>query len=251
MSSAFWIILFLFLIGFLHGLHCEHVQEILAYHTKEDLYRQMGQISFASIIDHLSLFLPILLPLMFLRFFLSELDDYSWVVYLAFMVFAAANFYLFFFRKLSLHQHDHSHLHEHGHVHTEAEAHNHRLPLEMDNPPEQEDKHRHKHNHEHTHLHAHKEGEAPRHQHKHYPGIGQRILELRNIAVFILLTPIIFVFTPIVGGATVLAFLTGVYLSIYLLSLIYIAGGIVLMEKCISTSHLLSGAIGIAAFCLF
>jgi hypothetical protein len=116
----------------------------------------------------------------------------------------------------------------------------------MDRPQEKAvDHHSHDHDHSHSHLHIHQSGKAPVHQHQHYPGIWSRILQLRNLSILFLLAATIIVLPIVTGGIMVGVFLLGSYLSLYLLSLIYIAGGISLMEKCISSSDLLSGAIAI------
>jgi hypothetical protein len=254
MFSVFWLAVVLFLIGFLHGLHSDHVEEILARYDREHFYLQMARISLEEILDHLRLFGIVLLPLVLLQLVIPGLKGLGYLIAIAFLCFAAANIYLFFFQKVSLHQHghDHSHAHGHGHEdisppaeehsHPDEDGHEHPLPGQMDRPEEEEDHHSHDHDHSHNHLHIHHEDKVSKHQHQHYPGILGRILELRNLSVLFLLAAVIIVFPLTAGGITVVFFLLGTYLSIYLLSLIYIAGGIRLMEKCISFSDLLSGA---------
>lgn len=259
MLSVFWIAVVLFLIGFLHGLHSDHVEEILARYERDDFYVQMARISLEEIMDHLRLFAIVLLPLVLLQLVIPGLKGFGYLTAIAFICFAAANFYQFFFRKVSLHQHDHDHSHVHGHdhddtppntdghVHPKEDGHEHPLPGQMDRPEEEEDHHTHDHDHSHNHLHVHHEDKV--HQHQHYPGIWGRIMELRNLSVLFLLAAVIIVFPLTAGVITVAFFLLGTYLSIYLLSLIYIAGGIRLMEKCISFSDLLAGVL--AFFVLF
>lgn len=262
MLSNFWIVIILFFIGFFHGLHSEHVQEILARHGRDDFYQQMSRVSLEEILDHLRMFCLILLPLVVLRLIFSEMIEFTFLPFIAFLLFAITNIYLFFFQKVSLHQHDHDHSHSHSHDHLgkssvtqekhdhavqKEKGHDHNLPLEMDNPQETIDHHSHDHDHSHSHLHIHQEGKAPKHQHLHYPGIWSRILQLRNISMLFLLAAMIIVSPIVTGGIMVVMFLLGSYLSIYLLSLIYKAGGISLMERCISFSDFLSGVIG---FCV-
>ncbi len=259
MLSVFWVAVVLFLIGFLHGLHSGHVEEILARYDPERFYLQMARISLEEILDHLRLFAIVLLPLVFLQLVVPGLKGVDYLTAIAFICFAAANFYQFLFRKVSLHQHDHDHSHAHGHGHVEEEVspqaeehchpdedcHAHPLPGEMDRPEEEEDHHSHDHDHSHSHLHIHDENKDSKHQHQHYTGVLGRILELRNLSVLFLLAAVIIVFPLTAGVITVVFFLLGTYLSIYLLSLIYKAGGIRLMEKCISFSDLLSGTVAL------
>lgn len=258
MLSNFWIVIVLFFVGFFHGLHSDHVQEILARYDRDKFYLQMTRLSLEEIMDHLRLFCLVLLPLVLLRLIFPGMIEFTFLPFLAFLFFAIVNFYLFFFRKVSLHQHDHDHSHSHSHDHLdespvcpeshdhadeEEKGHGHDLPLEMDRPQETIDHHSHDHDHSHSHLHIHHAGKAPKHQHQHYPGIWGRILQLRNLSILFLLAATIIVLPIVTGGMMVGVFLLGSYLSLYLLSLIYIAGGISLMERCISFSDLLSGTI--------
>lgn len=266
MPSNFWIIVVLFFIGFFHGLHSDHVEEILARYDKDNFYQRMSQISLKEILDHLRMFCIVLLPLVVLRLFFPEIAGFTSLPFIAFLAFAVANFYLFYFQKVSLHQHGHDHSHSHGHDHLDEppvppekhdhsvqkeDGHAHPLPEAMDHPQEAIDHHSHGHDHSHSHLHVHHEGKTPKHLHRHYPAIWGRIFQLRNLSILFLLMATVIVFPIAMGGVMVAVFLLGTYLSIYLLSLIYKAGGISLMERCISFSDLLSGAIGISVLFLF
>lgn len=262
MPSIFWILVVLLLIGFLHGLHSDHVQEILAQYDRNVFYREMAKISLEAIIDHMRLFLPVLLGAVFLRFVLSESSEYTVLIFIAFLGFAITNFYLFFFQKVSLHQHAHDHSHKHGHNHVHgksespasfhADGHDHPLPQELDRPREATGSHRHDHGHSHSHLHLHQAGDTSKHkEHRHSPEILDRFFELRNFSVLFLLAAIVIVFPLTTGVIGVGTFFCGAYFSIYLLSIIYMASGIRFMEKCISFSNLFSGIIALIALSLF
>ena len=232
MLSVFWIAVVLFFIGFLHGLHSNHVEEILARYDRDHFYQQMAEISMSEIFDHLRLFSIVLIPLVLLQIFIPGVKGVTSLSFIAFLCFAAANFYMFFFRKVSLHQHDHDHSHAHGHGHVEEkispqveehrhpdeDGHEHSLPGQMDRPEEEEELHSHDHDHSHNHLHIHHEDKV--HQHQHYPGVLGRILELRNLSILFLLAAVIIVFPLTAGGITVAFFFLGTYLYIYMLSLI-------------------------------
>ena len=229
MPSAFWIFVILFLVGFLHGLHSDHVQEILAQYDRNVFYRRIARISLEAIMDHLRLFSPVLLGVVFLRLILKETSEYTFLPFIAFWGFAHANLYLFFFRKISLHQHDHDHSHEHGHDHDEPklstslhpDGHDHPLPKDIDEPKEPEISHSHDHDHSHSHLHLHEEGDTSKHkQHRHSPKILERFFELRNLSALFLLATIVIIYPLSTGGIGVGVFLCGAYFSIYLLSII-------------------------------
>ena len=256
MLPVFWTIVVLFLLGFMHGLHSSHVEEILARYSRDDFYRKIERISLESAVDHLRLFSLAFLPMIFIRVVLPGFDKQVIVLLVSLVVFVTVHLYLFFFRKVSLHQHDHPHVHSHGHDHNAPEPHipslhtdhNHSLSREVDDPPDVTASHRHDHRHHHSHLHVHRDNEDYEHQHKHYPKIMERLLELRNFSVLLLLAAFVISLSPGAGVAGMAVFLLGTYLSVYLLNIIYMAGGIRLMERCISFSDLLSGVVGLVVF---
>jgi len=195
---------------------------------------------------------------------------------ICFFVLGLYSFYEFFFRPPKLlHQHGHPHEHKHGHLHTkslsgakdikgdlekkkgntnperEHGSHLHSFPHSIDEPRSPALDHAHIHHHQHEHLHFHTSKEKQSHLHYHYSKFYKLLKNPKNLFLLLTIsfTGLVFPFRRIL--ILLAAFFIGLYLSVYLLEVLYRGKGIKLLGEIFHVAGFFLGLIGVAGSCLF
>lgn len=281
MNGLIWINGAIFFLGFFHGLRGDHLIEILNSEKAPNIYEHPARISCKIGLMHIGYVLCLLIPLAFYKIgFAAHHSHFPFHIILGifFLLLGLYCFYEFFFLPPKvLHQHGHPHKHEHGHLHekliseiicpksdeslhhqkSDAEPatghvdHLHHFPHDIDKPESSVSGHDHLHYHQHEHLHFHNPKAKQKHFHYHYSKFYKLLKNPRNLLLLVTvsLTGLVF---PLTGIIFLLpAFFIGLYLSVYLLEILYRGRGINLMAKIAHLSGFFLGLIGVGGFWLF
>ncbi|MGA1874610.1 MAG: hypothetical protein ACMUIA_03275 [bacterium] len=253
MNKVLWVIGTIFFLGFFHGLQGDHLLEILNSPKARQIYDRPSWFSFKLGLIHMGYLSGLIVPLILLKakvFSLSSFPSTS-ILGLSFCGLGLYNAYQFFrLPPPLLHQHYHPHQHQHEHLHQiqaragdhqEPHSHVHHFPQDIDKPLQVPSEHAHDHLHEHEHLHIHTPSEKREHSHQHCPGFSESLKRPRNILLLLTLSLTSLAFSPRAAMLSLMAFLVGLFLSLYLLGILFRGKGIKLMEKLVYLSHFLLG----------
>ena len=278
MNSIIWVCETIFFLGFFHGLGGDHLIEIINSESASSIYEHPARISLKLSLMHIGYVLCLLIPLVLLKSIILRFSSVPFPIIagILFLLLGLISFYEFFFRPPKLlHQHGHPHEHEHGHLHAEpsfdspkikAEPelkkgegkvenehsdHLHSFPYNIDNPRSANADHAHIHYHQHEHLHFHNPKEKQSHFHYHYSRFYKVLKNPKNLLLLftISFTGLIFPLSRIF--ILLGAFFIGLYLSVYLLEVLYRGKGINLISEIFHISGFFLGLLGVTGSCLF
>ncbi len=244
--SKFWVLSLVFTLGVLHGIQAEHLVSLTAISEKEEVKKRLFLNSVKISLYHIFVFFIFASAFFAISSALNALHS----VYVpAFCLFAFGIYaaYIFTFQKEEIHQHDHLHKHSHEEPNS-VEEHKHSLPADIDKVHEESSaKHKKAHRHDHQHLHIHIKDKSKNHTHTHHQSFMTKILYREDLLFAFALGSLFCIFQFSFWLPITASLFLGLLLSAYLNITFFKMGGIMFMEKCTNTAHIVIAIISVLA----